>query len=141
MVLLVTIPGAGEHLGLVMAAEIADIARFPGPLRPGRVRWPGAAGRAVRPEFEDRSTAPRLARASLGGDRSRSARGDRPTLELARSGCQSAHRQVLPAKSAAARKVLIAAWHVLSREQAFRPSTARVGDDPVPASSHFHLAA
>jgi len=45
-----------------------------------------------------------------------------------------------PAKAAVARKVLIAVWHVLGREQPFMPSRPR-GDTPVPASSHFHLAA
>src|SRR5437764_6245418 len=29
--LLLTIPGVGEHLGLMMAAEIGDVSRFPGP--------------------------------------------------------------------------------------------------------------
>jgi hypothetical protein len=38
--------------------------------------------------------------------------------------------------------VLIAAWHVLSREQPFKPCRPRDGGaDPVPASSHFHLVA
>ena len=46
-----------------------------------------------------------------------------------------------PAKSAVARKVLIAAWHVLARHEPFKPSRPRGGNDPVPASSHFHLAA
>ena len=46
-----------------------------------------------------------------------------------------------PAKSAVARKVLIAAWHVLGREEPFKPSRPGLGNDPVPASSHFHLAA
>jgi hypothetical protein len=45
-------------------------------------------------------------------------------------------------KAAVARKVLIAAWHVLSREQPFKPCRPRDGGaDPVPASSRFHLAA
>jgi 3'-phosphoadenosine 5'-phosphosulfate sulfotransferase (PAPS reductase)/FAD synthetase len=45
-----------------------------------------------------------------------------------------------PAKAAIARKVLIAAWHVLTLEQPYKPSRRR-GDSSVPASSHFHLAA
>jgi hypothetical protein len=44
-----------------------------------------------------------------------------------------------PAKSAVARKVLIAAWHVLARHEPFKPS--RTPRFTVPASSHFHLAA
>ena len=46
-----------------------------------------------------------------------------------------------PAKSAVARKVLIAAWHVLARNEPFKPSRAERDNQPVPASSHFHLAA
>jgi hypothetical protein len=34
------------------------------------------------------------------------------------------HGKSNPAKAAVARKVLIAAWHVLARQQAFKPSTA-----------------
>ena len=44
-----------------------------------------------------------------------------------------------PAKAAVARKVLIACWHVLSREQPFKPH--RPQTDPVPASSLCFLAA
>jgi hypothetical protein len=47
-----------------------------------------------------------------------------------------------PAKSAVARKVLIAAWHVLSREQPFAPARRRTTDSTtVPASSRCFLAA
>ena len=34
------------------------------------------------------------------------------------------HGKSNPAKAAVARKVLIAAWHVLARQQPFKPSTA-----------------
>jgi hypothetical protein len=44
-----------------------------------------------------------------------------------------------PAKSAVARKVLIAAWHVLSRDEPFKPSRPRGGT--VSASSRCFLAA
>ena len=46
-----------------------------------------------------------------------------------------------PAKSAVARKVLIAVWHVLSRNESFKPSRPRGGTTPVPASSSTFLAA
>ena len=47
-----------------------------------------------------------------------------------------------PAKSAVARKVLIAAWHVLSREQPFNPARPRNTDSTtVSASSRCFLAA
>jgi hypothetical protein len=45
-----------------------------------------------------------------------------------------------PAKAAVARKVLIASWHVLSRQEPFKPS--RPGrTNPVPAISPSFLAA
>ena len=44
-----------------------------------------------------------------------------------------------PAKAAVARKLLIACWHVLSREEPFKPSRPR--NDLVPASSSCFLAA
>ena len=44
-----------------------------------------------------------------------------------------------PAKAAVARKLLIACWHVLSREEPFKPSRPR--PDLVPASSTRFLAA
>ena len=44
-----------------------------------------------------------------------------------------------PAKAAVARKLLIACWHVLSREEPFKPSRPRSA--LVPASSSCFLAA
>ena len=45
------------------------------------------------------------------------------------------------AKSAVARKILIASWHILSRQQPFKPSRPRSGTSTVPASSISVLAA
>jgi hypothetical protein len=45
-----------------------------------------------------------------------------------------------PAKSAVARKILIAAWHVLSRDEAFKPAAPR-RPSPASASSRCFLAA
>jgi hypothetical protein len=50
------------------------------------------------------------------------------------------HGKSNPAKAAVARKVLIGAWHVLSRREPFKPSAPRA-TDPVPASSSVRLAA
>ena len=50
------------------------------------------------------------------------------------------HGNANPAKSAVARKVLIASWHILSRNERFKPS-ASSATDPVPASSSIRLAA
>ena len=45
------------------------------------------------------------------------------------------------AKAAVARKILIAAWHMLSRNEPFNPAPRRTSDAFVPASSRFALAA
>jgi len=45
-----------------------------------------------------------------------------------------------PAKSAVARKILIAAWHVLSRQEPFKPAAPR-RSSPALASSRCFLAA
>jgi hypothetical protein len=45
-----------------------------------------------------------------------------------------------PAKAAVARKILIAAWHVLARQQPFKPAAPR-RPDPASASSRCFLAA
>ena len=45
-----------------------------------------------------------------------------------------------PAKSAVARKILIATWHVLSRQQPFKPAAPR-RPHPASASSRCFLAA
>jgi len=45
-----------------------------------------------------------------------------------------------PAKAAVVRKILIAAWHILSLGEPFKPSAPRA-TDPVPASSSIRLAA
>ena len=45
------------------------------------------------------------------------------------------------AKSAVARKILTAAWHMLSRQQPFKPSRRRGGTSTAPASSVSVLAA
>jgi len=45
-----------------------------------------------------------------------------------------------PAKAAVARKVLIAAWHVLALQQPFNPSRPRYASTPVPTSSSCVLA-
>ena len=50
------------------------------------------------------------------------------------------HGKANPAKSAVARKVLIASWHILSRNEPFKPS-ASSATDPVPASSSIRLTA
>ena len=141
--LLVTIPGVGEHLALMMAAEIGDVARFPGPRN-----LIGFAGLAPRVAQSGQSS--RTGALSKAGSRSlRWAAIEaaqcawRPTNPWNRLYLDIKQRtgKSNPAKSAVARKVLIAAWHVLAREEPFKPSRVERSADHVPASSHFHLAA
>lgn len=141
--LLSTIPGVGEHLALVMAAEIGDVARFS-----SSRKLIGFAGLAPRVAQSGQSS--RTGPLSKAGSRAlrwaaieAAQSAWRPTNPWNRLYLDVKHRtgKSNPAKSAVARKVLIAAWHVLGREEPFRPSRPGCGDDPVPASSHFHLAA
>jgi transposase len=141
VVLLDTIPGVGELLGLTLASEIGDVARFGSPRK-----LIGYAG-----------LAPKI---NQSGDRSRtgalSKAGSRTLRWAAVEAAQHAWRPSNPwhqlytdlgtragknpAKSAVARKVLIAAWHILSRQQPFTPP-ARRRPNPVSASSPRFLAA
>ena len=140
--LLVSVPGVGELLGLTLIAEIGDIARFPTPRK--LIGYSGLTP-IVRQSGQSSRTGP-LSKA-----------GSKTLRWAAIEAAQSAWRpsnpwhplysdvkqrtgKANPAKAAVARKVLIAVWHVLGREQPFKPSRPR-GRTPVPASSHFHLAA
>jgi transposase len=133
VVLLDTIPGVGDLLGLTIATEIGDIARFSTPRK-----LIGYAGLAPR--------------VNQSGDRSRTgalSKAGSPTLRWA--AVEAAHQawrpsnpwhelytQIAgragknPAKSAVARKILIAAWHILSRNQPFKPAGS---DEPTTASA------
>jgi transposase len=139
--LLDTIPGVADLLGLTLASEIGDIARFGSPRK-----LIGYAG-----------LAPKI---NQSGDRSRtgalSKAGSRTLRWAAVEAAQHAWRPTNPwhqlytdiagragknpAKSAVARKILIAAWHVLSRQQPFKPAAPR-RHSPVSASSRCLLAA
>jgi transposase len=139
--LLDTIPGVGDLLGLTLASEIGDVARFGSPRK-----LIGYAGLAPK--------------VNQSGDRSRtgalSKAGSRTLRWAAVEAAQHAWRPTNPwhqlytelaaragknpAKSAVARKILIAAWHVLSRQQPFKPAAPR-RPTPVSASSRCFLAA
>jgi transposase len=144
VVLLQTIPGIGPLLGLTVASEIGDVARFA-----SARRLVGYAGLA--PKVKQSGQSSRTGPLSKAGSKTlrwsaveaaqQAWRESNPWHQLYRD---VAKRQgkTNAAKAAVARKVLIAAWHVLSREQPFKPCRPRDGGaDPVPASSHFHLAA
>jgi transposase len=142
VVLLETIPGIGSLLGLTIASEIGDVARFGSP-----AKLIGYAGLAPRvKQSGERSRTGALSKA-----------GSRTLRWAAIEAAQQAWRATNPwhtlytdiakrhgrnpAKSAVARKILIAAWHVLARNQAFKPSRPRGGATPVSASSSMFLAA
>ena len=134
--LLATIPGVGPLLSLTFAAEIGEVSRFPGP---GKLI--GYAGLAPRiSQSGERSATGALSKAG-----SRTLRW--AAVEAAHQAWRPAnpwHAHYLrvsarhgknPAKSAVARKLLIAAWHILSRDEPFKPH------QPAPANSRCFLTA
>ena len=141
MLLLRTIPGIGELLGLTIAAEIGDVARFGSPRK-----LIGYAGMA--PRINQSGERSRTGALSKAGSRTlrwaaveAAHQSWRPTNPWHQLYTQLAARHGKnPAKSAVARKVLIATWHVLSRNEPFKPSRPR-STTPVPASSRCFLAA
>jgi transposase len=143
-VLLDTIPGVAELLALTIAAEIGEVSRFSSPAR--LVSY----GRL----------APRVHQSGQGRPRSGplSKSGSRLLGWAAVEAAQQAWRETNPwhdlyadvarrsgnsnsAKAAVARKILIAAWHMLSRNQPFKPAPRRTSGTSVPASSRLALAA
>src|SRR5215203_2298842 len=120
--LLRTMPGIGPLLGLTFAAEIGEVSRF---RSPGKLI--GYAGLAPRvSQSGERSATGALSKAG-----SRTLRW--AAVEAANQAWRPAnpwHGHYLrvsarhgknPAKSAVARKLLIAAWHMLSRGEPFEP--------------------
>jgi transposase len=140
--LLMTIPGVAELLGLTIASEIGDIARFP-----SSRKLVGYSG--LNPKIKQSGQSARVGRMSKAGpDTLRWAAVEaaqqawRPTnpWHTLYSDIKRRHGKANPAKAAVARKILIASWHILSRDQPFKPSAPRA-TDPVPASSSIRLAA
>jgi transposase len=129
VLLLRTIPGLGDLLGLTFAAEIGDVSRFSSPRK--LIGYAGLAPKIT--QSGDRSRTGALSKA---GSRTlrwaaveaahQSWRPTNPWHELYADITKRAGKN--PAKSAVARKVLIAAWHVLSREQPFAPARRRTTD-------------
>jgi transposase len=143
VLLLRTIPGLGDLLGLTCAAEIGDVSRFSSPRK--LIGYAGLAPKIT--QSGDRS---RTGARSKAGSRTlrwaaveaahQSWRPTNPWHELYADITQRAGKN--PAKSAVARKVLIAAWHVLSREQPSEaPRPRRTDSTTVSASSRCFLAA
>jgi transposase len=140
--LLMSIPGVAELLGLTIASEIGDIARFA-----TARKLVGYSG--LTPRIKQSGQSARVGRISKAGpdtlrwaavEASQHAwRPNNPWHELYND-IKRRHGKANPAKAAVARKVLIAAWHILSLGEPFKPSASHA-TDPVPASSSIRLAA
>ena len=139
--LLRTIPGVGDLLGLTIATEIGDVSRFATPRK--RIAYAGLA-----PKVDQSGDRSRTGALSKAGSRTlrwaaveaahQAWRESNPWRELYTSIAARAGKN--PAKSAVARKVLIASWHILGRRQPFKPAGS---PEPttVSASSRCFLAA
>jgi transposase len=124
--LLDTIPGVGVLLGLTLASEIGDVARFGSPRK-----LIGYAGLA--PKINQSGDRSRTGALSKAGSRTlrwaaveAAQHGWRPSNPWHQLYTDLAGRAGKnPAKSAVARKILIAAWHVLSRQEPFKAAAPR----------------
>jgi transposase len=143
-VLLDTIPGVAELLALTIAVEIGDINRF---AAPEKLVSYGRLAPRVHQSGEGR---PRSGPLNKSGSRllgwaaveaaQQAWREANPWHQLYLDvGRRSRHTNA--AKAAVARKILIAAWHMLSRNEPFNPGARRTGDTTAPANSRFALAA
>ena len=123
---LMTIPGVAELLGLTLAAEIGEIARFP-----TARKLVGYSG--LTPTIRQSGQSARTGRLSKAGPNTlrwaaveAAQQAWRPSNPWHRlyTDTKTRHGKSNPAKAAVARKVLIAAWHVLARNEPFKPSRA-----------------
>src|SRR5437763_5849838 len=143
-VLLDTIPGVAELLALTIAVEIGEIDRF---TRPEKLVSYGRLAPRVRQSGEGRPHTGPLNKSGsrlLGWAAVEAAqhawRESNPWHQLYLDvGGRSRHTNA--AKAAVARKILIAAWHMLSRNEPFNPAPRSTGGASVSASSRLALAA
>src|SRR3989441_5853335 len=141
--LLDTIPGIAELLALTIAVEVGEISRFAGPeklvsygrLAP-RVRQSGQARPRSGPLNKSGS---RLLGWAAVEAAQQAWRESNPWHQLYLDVSRRS-RNHNSAKAAVARKILIAAWHMLSRNKPFKPAP-RTGATSVPASSRLALSA
>jgi transposase len=142
VVLLKTIPGVGDLLGLTLASEIGEVSRFPTPRK--LIGYAGLAPRVN--QSGDRSRTGALSKAGSRTLRWAAVEAAhaawRPTNPWHQHYAALAKRAGKnPAKSAVARKILTACWHILSRQQPFKPSRSPTSGTDVSASSSCFLAA
>ena len=124
--LLETIPGIGPLLGLTFAAEIGEVSRFrsPGKL----IGYAGLAPRvsqsgSARPPAPFSKAGSRTLRWAAVEAANQAWRPSNPWHDHYLR--VSARHGKNPAKSAVARKLLIAAWHMLSRDEPFKPAAPK----------------
>jgi transposase len=138
--LLESIPGVAAILGLTFAVEIGEVSRFPTARK--LVGYSGLTPRVYQSGESSRTGGlSKAGSATLRWAAVEAAqhawRESNPWHRLYRDVKQRSGK-TNAAKSAVARKVLIAAWHVLSRGEHFKPCRSR---GTVPASSPQPLAA
>src|SRR4051794_9378193 len=133
--LLRTIPGVGWLLGLTFAVEIGDIARFASATKlvgySGMVPQVRQSGERSRTGRLSRAGSPLLRWAAVEAAQ-HAWRPQNPWHRLY-TDVRARHGNGNAAKSAVARKVLIAVWHVWSRQQPFKPAAACAAAPTVPA--------
>jgi len=132
--LLMSIPGVAELLGLTLASEIGDVARFA-----TARKLVGYSG--LTPTIKQSGQSSRTGRLSKAGPNTlrwaaveAAQQAWRPSNPWHRLYSDTKHRhgKANPAKAAVARKVLIAAWHVLALGEPFKPSAATARPRPCP---------
>ena len=141
--LLVTIPGVGDLLGLTIAAEIGDISRFASARK--LVGYSGLTPRVYQSGQKSRTgklsrTGSTMLRWAAIEAAQQAWRPTNPWHQLYLDVKQRCGGKGNPAKAAVARKILIASWHVLARQQPFTPSRPRGATAPAPANSSCVLA-
>jgi transposase len=133
-----TIPGVGPLIGLTFAAEIGDVARFS-----SASKLVGDAGLAPRViQSGERSATGRLSKAGPRTLRWAAVEAAnqawRPTNPFHGHYRRLAARHGKnPANSAVARKLLISAWHMLSRNQVFQPTRSTTAAESSPLSGRL----
>ena len=142
VILLKTIPGVGDLLGLTLASEIGEVGRFSTPRK--LIGYAGLAPRVN--QSGDRSRTGALSKAG-----SRTLRWAaieaadaswRPTNPWHQHYSELVKRAGKnPAKSSVAGKILTACWHILNRQQPFKPARSQPSGTDVSASSSCFLAA
>jgi transposase len=125
--LLMTIPGIAELLGLTLACEIGEITRFPTAAK--LIGYSGLSPRIKQSGQSSRTgqltkTGPALLRWAAVEAAQQAYRPTNPWHQLY-TDIKTKHGKANPAKAAVARKILIATWHVLARQQPFTPTRTR----------------